>query len=60
MEEKKKSSIDKEILLDTIKVKKYSSLSTKIELIFKEYADYTTIHGINYVFASFLSFHDRF
>lgn len=35
--------MEKRILLDTI----------------KEYSDHTTIHGINYVFASFLSFNDR-
>ena len=36
-------TVEKRILLDTI----------------KEYSDHTTIHGINYVFASFLSFNDR-
>ena len=36
-------TVEKRILLDTI----------------KEYSDHTTIHGINYVFASFLSFSDR-
>ena len=41
--EEKKITIEKRILLDTI----------------KEYSDHTTIHGINYVFASFLSFNDR-
>ena len=42
-DEKMTQSLEKRILLDTI----------------KEYSDHTTIHGINYVFASFLSFQDR-
>ena len=41
--EGEKITVEKRILLDTI----------------KEYSDHTTIHGINYVFASFLSFNDR-
>ena len=41
--EDEKITVEKRILLDTI----------------KEYSDHTTIHGINYVFASFLSFQDR-
>ena len=36
-------STDKKILLDTV----------------KEYSGHTTIHGLNYIFASFLSFPDR-
>ena len=43
MTDEKKITTDKRILLDTI----------------KEYSNHTTIHGINYVFASFLSFNDR-
>ena len=43
MSDEEKITADKRILLDTV----------------KEYSDHTTIHGINYVFASFLSFHDR-
>ena len=43
MSEEEKITADKRILLDTV----------------KEYSDHTTIHGINYVFASFLSFQDR-
>ena len=39
----RKITTDRRILLDTV----------------KEYSDHTTIHGINYVFANFLSFNDR-
>ena len=64
MESPKKMTSDKKILLETIKVRTNTSVSITslffMSSFMQEYSDHTTIHGINYVFASFLSFHDRF
>ena len=55
---------NKKILLETIKVsfkKQCRYIKSRCWNVnnFQEYSDHTTIHGINYVFASFLNFRDR-
>ena len=65
MEKEKKITSDKRILLDTIKVFYFNNIDIIDRIVemnyhFQEYSEVTTIHGINYVFASFLSLPDRF
>ena len=62
METRKNMTADKKILLETIKVSKQCRyIESRCSNVnnFQEYSDHTTIHGINYVFASFLNFRDR-
>ena len=60
--DKKKHSADKRALLDTIKVFLLwiITLIQKFYTSCQEYSEYTTIHGLNYIFASFLTLNDRF
>lgn len=61
MEQKREITSDKRILLDTIKVLFDLCINYgNSKIIFKDYSEVTTIHGINYVFASFLSLQERY